>query len=71
MTGGLFLRQANPDLGAEVEDVPMLSTQAPPLAPDPVAIDGTTDDDVYAALDESPDLYVWLESGDTENLVTE
>ena len=70
MTGGLFLRNANPDLSAQVEDVEMLSTQTQPPIPDPVA-DGMTDDDVYGALDESPDLYVWLESGDTENLVTE
>ena len=27
--------------------------------------------DVYATLDESPELYLWLASNDTENLVTE
>lgn len=27
--------------------------------------------DVYATLDESPDLYLWLASSDTANLVTE
>ncbi|GAB3099240.1 hypothetical protein GCM10027159_21660 [Lysobacter terrae] len=27
--------------------------------------------DIYTALDESPELYLWLASNDTQNLVTE
>ena len=51
VAGGLFLRQP-------VQDAPVES--APAIA--------TTDNepgDVYAALDESPELYLWLASNDT------
>lgn len=40
----------------------------------PVAVPAYSDSepgDVYAALDESPELYLWLASNDTANLVTE
>jgi hypothetical protein len=54
IAGGLFLRQPTPD--ASVEPA--------------VATDNNEPGDVYAALDESPELYVWLASNDTD-LVTE
>jgi hypothetical protein len=54
IAGGLFLRQPTQD--ASVEPA--------------VATDNNEPGDVYAALDESPELYVWLASNDTD-LVTE
>ena len=54
--GGLFLRQPTQD--APVEPVVLTAT------------DNNEPGDVYAALDESPELYVWLASNDTD-LVTE
>lgn len=57
VAGGLFLR---------------LPTQPLPVdtAPSVAANEGEPGD-VYAALDESPELYLWLASNDTENLVME
>jgi hypothetical protein len=56
IAGGLFLRQP---------------TQVAPAEPAVVtATDNNEPGDVYAALDESPELYVWLASNDTD-LVTE
>jgi hypothetical protein len=58
VAGGLFLR--NPTQRAAEEQ--------------PATVTANTDNepgDVYAALDESPELYVWLASNDTDNLVTE
>lgn len=55
---GLFLR--HPDRNADPADTAsptIVATEEP--------------GDVYAALDESPDLYVWLASTDTTNLVME
>lgn len=61
VAGGLFLRHP--------------SWQATPTSPTqtaPVFITTDSDPDgVYAALDESPELYLWLASNDTANLVTE
>lgn len=54
--GGLFLRQPPQDA---------------PLEPSIAAVpDNNEPGDVYAALDESPELYLWLASNDTD-LVTE
>jgi len=58
VAGGLFLRYPQ---------------QETAVAPAP-AITATTDNepgDVYAALDESPELYLWLASNDTASLVME
>lgn len=56
IAGGLLLRQPSQDA---------------PSAPAPVtATDTNEPGDVYAALDESPELYLWLASNDTD-LVTE
>lgn len=59
VAGGLFLRH------------PAQNTPAPPAPITATATDNNEPGDVYAALDESPDLYVWLASNDTANLVTE
>jgi hypothetical protein len=56
VAGGLFLRQPMRD--APVEPAVVAAT------------DNNEPGDVYAALDESPELYVWLASNDTD-LVTE
>ncbi|QNP39866.1 hypothetical protein [Lysobacter solisilvae (ex Woo and Kim 2020)] len=62
IAGGVFLR--HPGSGTP-------PTQATaPVAVESAASDGDTGD-VYATLDESPDLYLWLASNDTDNLVTE
>jgi hypothetical protein len=58
VAGGLFLRY------------PLQETTVAP----PAAITTHTDNepgDVYTALDESPELYLWLASNDTASLVTE
>ena len=62
VAGGLFLHQ-NP-------------TQDPAenVTAQPATLIASTDNDpgdVYAALDESPELYLWLASNDPENFVTE
>ena len=56
IAGGLFLRQPAQDAAGK----PAVVT----------ATDNNEPGDVYAALDESPELYVWLASNDTD-LVTE
>ena len=56
IAGGLFLRQPTHD-----------ATVAPAAI---TATDTAEPGDVYAALDESPELYLWLASNDTD-LVTE
>ncbi|HEY1141805.1 MAG TPA: hypothetical protein VGE88_16610 [Lysobacter sp.] len=56
VAGGLFLRQPAQD--APVEPAVVTAT------------DNNEPGDVYAALDEPPELYVWLASNDTD-LVTE
>ena len=58
VAGGLFLRHPQQQ-----------TTEAPPA----VVTTPTENDpgDVYAALDESPELYEWLASNDTASLVTE
>ena len=56
IAGGLFLRQ--PTQHAPVESGAVTAT------------DTNEPGDVYAALDESPELYLWLASNDTD-LVTE
>ena len=56
IAGGLFLRQPTQDAAVK----PAVVT----------ATDNNEPGDVYAALDESPELYVWLASNDTD-LVTE
>jgi len=50
VAGGLFLRHP-------VRDTPAVTTAAP---------DNNEPGDVYAALDESPELYLWLASNDTD-----
>jgi hypothetical protein len=64
VAGGLFLR--HPGTGTP-------PTQA--IAPAAVAPATSDNDneagDVYAALDESPELYLWLASNDTDLLATE
>lgn len=61
IAGGLSLRHPAPPLATDE------------VSPGSVAAPGTDNDpgDVYATLDESPDLYLWLASSDTANLVTE
>jgi hypothetical protein len=56
IAGGLFLRQPAQDAAVK----PTVVT----------ATDNNEPGDVYAALDESPELYLWLASNDTD-LVTE
>lgn len=58
VAGGLFLRHPQQQ-----------TTEVPPAT----VITQTENDpgDVYAALDESPELYEWLASNDTASLVTE
>ena len=56
IAGGLFLRQPAQDAAVKPAVVTATDTNDP--------------GDVYAALDESPELYVWLASNDTD-LVTE
>ncbi|GAB3360984.1 hypothetical protein [Lysobacter tyrosinilyticus] len=58
VAGGLFLRHPQQQ-----------TTEAPPA----MVTTNTDNDpgDVYAALDESPELYEWLASNDTASLVTE
>jgi hypothetical protein len=52
VAGGLFLRQ---------------SRDAPAESPPAIAITDNNDPaDVYAALDESPELYLWLAANDTQ-----
>ena len=61
IAGGLFLRQP--------------SQKAPESAPAESAIVAAPDNnepaDVYAALDESPELYLWLASNDTDPVGTD
>lgn len=57
VAGGLFLRLPTQPLPAD--------------AASSVAVNEGEPADVYAALDESPELYLWLASNDTENLVME
>lgn len=59
VAGGMLLR--NPAQNAAGESATAVTA----------ATDTNEPGDVYAALDESPDLYLWLASNDTENLVTE
>ena len=59
VAAGLFLR--HPESVTPAPDAPSLAA----------AQENTDAGDVYTALDESPDLYLWLASNDTENLVTE
>lgn len=67
VAGGLFLHQ--PALRNPAGNTPVATA---PARSAPVAARTDNDPgDVYAALDESPELYVWLASNDTENLVTE
>ena len=59
VAGGLFLRYPRQEMA---------------VAPPPAAVTANADNepgDVYAALDESPELYLWLASNDTASLVTE
>jgi hypothetical protein len=60
VAGGLLLRHP----GSTRPDVPV---RAAPAA----AASDNESGDVYATLDESPELYLWLASNDTANLVTE
>lgn len=57
VAGGLFLR--------------LPSQPVPGDAASSVVVNEGEPGDVYAALDESPELYLWLASNDTENLVME
>jgi hypothetical protein len=57
VAGGLFLR--HPTQTVPVETAPA------------VAVTDSEPDDVYATLDESPELYLWLASNDTTSLVME
>lgn len=61
VAGGLFLR--HPTTTAPDASAPTTASASnnPDIEPG----------EVYAALDESPELYLWLASNDTENLVTE
>jgi hypothetical protein len=56
VAGGLFLRQS--------QDAPAES--APAVAITDNGADNNDPADVYAALDESPELYLWLASNDTQ-----
>jgi len=47
------------------------SNEAAPERAAPAAVSDNESGDVYATLDESPELYLWLASNDTANLVTE
>ena len=62
VAGGLLLR--HPGSTRPDETVPV---RAAPAA----AASDNESGDVYATLDESPELYLWLASNDTANLVTE
>jgi hypothetical protein len=62
VAGGLLLR--HPGSTRPDEAVPV---RAAPAA----AASDNESGDVYATLDESPELYLWLASNDTANLVTE
>lgn len=65
IAGGMFLRHP--------EQIAPMQTQSLPRPNASASVD-TSDDagtDIYTALDESPELYVWLASNDTDNLVTE
>ena len=57
VAGGMFLR--HPERIAPAQNTPTLA-----VASDDAA-------DIYTALDESPELYLWLASNDTQNLVME
>jgi anti-sigma factor RsiW len=57
VAGGLFLRYPSQTIPADTAPA--------------VAITDSEPGDVYAALDESPELYLWLASNDTTSLVTE
>lgn len=65
VAGGIFLRHP--------ERIAPMPTQSMP-GPNTSASADSRDDtgtDIYTALDESPELYLWLASNDTDNLVTE
>ena len=61
VAGGLLLRHP----GSTRPD------EAVPARTAPVPANDNESGDVYATLDESPELYLWLASNDTANLVTE
>jgi len=58
VAGGLFLRYPQQETATTPATTGTTSTDNEP-------------GDVYAALDESPELYLWLASSDTASLVTE
>jgi hypothetical protein len=57
VAGGVFLRTPSPTIPADTAPA--------------VADSDSEPGDVYAALDESPELYLWLASNDSTSLVTE